>query len=217
MFADEFLDRRGASAAFLAKRLLDVSAAGLGVLVLSPLLVCLCVLIRLDSRGPIFFRQQRLGLGGQTFRIWKFRTMVCDAERRLAELEALNESKGGVLFKLKTDPRVTRIGHWLRRTSLDELPQLLNVLQGHMSLVGPRPLQLRDCTLAFQADSARFEHRHTVLPGVTGLWQVSGRSEVGFEQMLRLDEQYIRNWSLQLDLEILLKTVAVVLRRKGAY
>lgn len=217
MFANEFFDRRGISTHFLLKRLLDLVVCGLGILILSPLLLLIAVLIYLDSPGPIFFRQERIGLGRQVFRVWKFRTMVVDAEKRLVDLEAQNESRGGVLFKLKADPRVTRLGQFLRRTSLDELPQLFNVLRGQMSLVGPRPLQLRDCNLAFQADSARFEHRLTVLPGVTGLWQVSGRSELCFDDLLHLDEQYIREWSLMLDLRILLKTVVVVLLRKGAY
>jgi lipopolysaccharide/colanic/teichoic acid biosynthesis glycosyltransferase len=199
------------------KRLLDTLIAVPTVILLGPLLVLLAVLIRLDSPGPVFFRQPRLGQGGRIFRVWKFRTMVVDAEARLAALEALNESEGGVLFKLRADPRVTRLGRFLRRTSLDELPQLFNVLQGHMSLVGPRPLQLRDCERAAALDAERFAHRQTVLPGVTGLWQVSGRSNLGFQEMLLLDEEYIRRRSLVLDCAILLKTVAVVLRRDGAY
>ena len=132
------------AAQFTVKRILDYIGSGLGVLLLGPLMLGIALLIRLDSRGPILFRQQRLGLGGRPFWLWKFRTMVVDAEDRLGDLEHLNESRGGVLFKIRHDPRVTRIGRLLRRTSLDELPQLFNVLQGHMSLVGPRPLPLRD-------------------------------------------------------------------------
>ncbi|MHC5539904.1 sugar transferase, partial [Singulisphaera rosea] len=149
----------------LAKRIFDYAAAAVSLMLISPVFVLLMVLIRLDSRGPIFFRQQRLGLGGRPFWVLKFRTMVTDAEARLAELEAKNESNGGVLFKMKRDPRVTRLGRILRRTSLDELPQLINVLKGEMSLVGPRPLQLRDCALLEEFDSEGFAQRLKVLPG----------------------------------------------------
>lgn len=202
---------------FAGKRITDFLCAGLGVLLLSPLLFTIAVLIRIDSRGPIFFRQQRMGRGGKAFVIWKFRTMEVDAEARLKDLEAQNESAGGVLFKMREDPRVTRIGKFLRRTSLDELPQLFNVLQGSMSLVGPRPLQLRDYYLAIQFHRDTMSHRSALLPGVTGLWQVSGRSEVTFDDMLRLDLFYKENWSIWLDLYILWRTVVVVLARQGAY
>lgn len=207
------------TAQFICKRVIDFLGAGLGILLLSPLMLIIALLIRLDSEGPIFFRQQRLGRGGKPFLVWKFRTMVVNAEKHLKQLEQLNESEGGVLFKMKDDPRVTRIGKVLRRTSLDELPQLFNVLQGHMSLVGPRPLQLRDCTLAMTIKAYReaFAKRVTLMPGVTGLWQVSGRSEVAFEDMLHLDIDYIENWSLWLDLRIIWQTIIVVLTGKGAY
>ncbi len=205
------------TAQFLGKRVIDFLGAGLGIIFLSPLMLGIALLIRLDSQGPVFFRQQRLGRGGKPFLLWKFRTMVVNAEERLKELEQLNESDGGVLFKMKEDPRVTRIGKFLRRTSLDELPQLFNVLQGHISLVGPRPLQLRDCALAIKANRDVFAKRLTLMPGVSGLWQVSGRSDVTFDDMLRLDIHYIENWSLWLDLRILWQTVLIVVTRKGAY
>ncbi|BAC91662.1 gll3721 [Gloeobacter violaceus PCC 7421] len=200
------------------KRLLDTLAALVGLVLLAPVFACIAVAIRLDSPGPVFFRQGRRGLGGRTFRVWKFRTMVIDAEAQLSRLEQFNESEGGVLFKMKDDPRITRLGQFLRRTSLDELPQLLNVLAGEMSLVGPRPLQERDCRKAGAGfDSKRLALRQSVRPGITGLWQVRGRSELSFEQMLQLDLEYIDNWCLSQDLAILWQTVVVVLAKKGAY
>jgi exopolysaccharide biosynthesis polyprenyl glycosylphosphotransferase len=198
------------------KRVIDLVGAGLGLLVLSPMLLLVALLIRLTSRGPVLFRQTRLGLNGEPFQIYKFRTMVTDAEARLRELEHLNESEGGVLFKMKRDPRITAIGRILRKTSLDELPQLWNVLRGDMSLVGPRPLQMRDCLLLAQVDVKGYRKRLAVLPGLTGLWQARGRSETGFEHMLRLDGMYIQEWSLWLDVVILLETVVGVVRGKGA-
>ncbi|MES1021727.1 sugar transferase [Gloeocapsa sp. BRSZ] len=202
---------------FFSKRIIDFFGAGLGVLLLSPLLIAIALLIRLDSKGPIFFRQYRMGRGEKTFVIWKFRTMEVNAEEKLKELEQLNESEGGVLFKMKQDPRVTRVGKFLRRTSLDELPQLFNVLQGSMSLVGPRPLQLRDYYLAMNDYRESMLQRAVMLPGVTGLWQVSGRSEVTFKDMLQMDLLYQNNWCFWLDMRILWQTVLVVLSRKGAY
>ena len=172
---------------FTLKQVIDFLGAGLGILLLSPLMLGIALLIRLDSPGPVFFRQARLGRGGKSFKVYKFRTMEANAEKRLQELEQLNESEGGVLFKMKSDPRVTRLGKILRSTSLDELPQLFNVLQGHMSLVGPCPLQLRDCELGIKGNPDVFAKRLRVMPGVTGLWQVSGRSEVAFDDMLLLD------------------------------
>ena len=196
------------------KRWMDYLGAGLGILALGPLLMGIALAIRLDSPGPIFFRQERVGLHGKRFQVWKFRTMVVDAPRLQATLEKHNESADGVLFKVKHDPRVTRVGRLLRRTSLDELPQLFNVLCGQMSLVGPRPLPVRDV--------AKFDGwhniRHQVLPGVTGLWQISGRSDIDtFDDVARLDLHYIDNWSLNLDLEILTATLGIVLWGKGAY
>ncbi|MGB3136354.1 MAG: sugar transferase [Nodosilinea sp.] len=196
------------------KRWMDYLGAGLGVMLLGPVLLGVAVAIRLDSQGPVFFRQERVGLHGHSFQVWKFRTMVADASRQQAILEQHNESADGVLFKVKYDPRITRVGRLLRRTSLDELPQLFNVLCGQMSLVGPRPLPVRDV--------ARFDGwhniRHQVLPGVTGLWQISGRSDIDtFDDVARLDLHYIDNWSLNLDLEILTATLGIVLWGKGAY
>ncbi len=200
----------------VAKRVIDWVGAAIGLLMLSPVMLVVAAMVRLDSAGPVIFRQRRLGQGGRAFWVLKFRTMTTDAEHRLGDLEALNESAGGVLFKIRSDPRVTRLGRFLRRTSLDELPQLFNVLRGEMSLVGPRPLQLRDCERLEALDPASYNQRLTVLPGVTGPWQVGGRSDVDCHGMLRLDLDYIENWSLGLDLRILFRTVYVVLARRGA-
>lgn len=174
----------------------------------------IAILIKLDSPGPVFFRQERIGLHSRKFKIWKFRTMVTNAEKLQATLEAKNEIKDGVLFKMKDDPRITRVGKFLRRYSLDELPQLFNVFLGEMSLVGPRPLPMRD------VEKFKTKHfiRQEVLPGITGLWQVSGRSDIdNFEDAVKLDLAYIENWSVWLDLKILLQTVNVVLHKTGAY
>lgn len=195
------------------KRALDVTISAAALLLVAPLLVFIAVAIRLDSPGPVLFGQLRVGVGGRPFRMWKFRTMIPEAEQLKPALAALNESGDPRLFKIAYDPRVTRFGRWLRRTSLDELPQLLNVIRGEMSLVGPRPF--------FPGDVVHYEPHHmerlTVLPGITGLWQISGRSDVrDFETVVSLDREYIRRWSLRLDLEILLKTIPAVLRRDGA-
>jgi lipopolysaccharide/colanic/teichoic acid biosynthesis glycosyltransferase len=199
------------------KRAVDVTGALAGLVLLSPLMLLIAVLIRLTSPGPVIFRQRRVGQGGEEFWFLKFRTMVVDAEDRLKHLESLNESACGVLFKIRDDPRVTWFGRFLRRSSLDELPQLWNVLRGEMSLVGPRPLQVRDSERLEQSDSASHRRRLTVLPGLTGAWQVGGRSETDVFGMLELDLDYIDNWSLALDLSILLRTFSAVLRRHGAY
>jgi len=199
---------------FWVKRAFDILVAGLLLIATAPLFVLIALAIRLDSSGPVFFRQTRIGLKGQPFAVWKFRTMVADADRKQQELEAHNEMKDGVLFKLKDDPRITRVGGFLRRYSLDELPQIFNVLGGQMSLVGPRPFPLRDV----ERFAAHHFVRQEVLPGITGLWQVSGRSNiVDFADVMQLDVKYIQNWSLSLDFKILLQTVKVVLRREGAY
>jgi exopolysaccharide biosynthesis polyprenyl glycosylphosphotransferase len=200
----------------VAKRAIDVVGSAMGLIMLAPVMLVVAVMVRLDSAGPVLFRQRRLGLGGRSFWVLKFRTMTTDAEHRLGDLEALNESAGGVLFKIRSDPRVTRLGRFLRRTSLDELPQLFNVLRGEMSLVGPRPLQLRDCERLEALDPAGYTQRLTVLPGVTGPWQVGGRSDVDCHGMLRLDLEYVENWSLGLDIRILCRTVYVVLAGRGA-
>jgi exopolysaccharide biosynthesis polyprenyl glycosylphosphotransferase len=198
---------------FWVKRAIDLVGASFITIAISPILLVIALLIRSTSPGPVFYRQYRVGLKGRHFRVWKFRTMVENAADLQQELESKNEIKGGVLFKIKDDPRITKIGKFLRRYSLDELPQLLNVLQGEMSLVGPRPLPLRDV--------AKFSKeqflRHEVLPGITGLWQVKGRSNVDSEEVFYWDTIYILQWSLALDLSILMQTVRAVLTRDGAY
>ncbi len=195
------------------KEVLDRVGAATALLVLCPLLLVVSVLVKLTSPGPIFFIQMRSGKHGRPFRMFKFRTMYQDAEQRRAELEALNQMSGPV-FKLEEDPRVTPLGKWLRRTSVDELPQLVNVLLGQMSLVGPRPLPVYE-TEGFTDPAQR--RRLSVRPGLTCLWQISGRNKVSkFEDWVRLDLEYIDNWSLWLDIKILLKTIPVVLTGLGA-
>jgi exopolysaccharide biosynthesis polyprenyl glycosylphosphotransferase len=196
------------------KRLLDIIGATIGIILLSPLFITIAITIKLSSPGPIFFRQNRIGLDGKAFKMWKFRTMVTNASLLQTQLEVHNQSSDGILFKMKNDPRIIKSGQFLRRTSLDELPQLFNVLFGQMSLVGPRPLPVRDVE--------RFETwhhiRHQVLPGITGLWQISGRSDLDdFNDAARLDLHYIDNWSLNLDLDILVETMRIVVFGKGAY
>ena len=208
---------RYASPPLLVKRGVDLAGASVGLILLTPVLLLIALLIRLEGRGPIFFRQPRLGYRGRLFRVIKFRTMCADAEQRLGPLEDSNESAGGVLFKLRDDPRVTRFGRFLRRYSLDELPQLINILCGEMSLVGPRPLQLRDSERLLALDPKIFARRLDVLPGLTGPWQVGGRSELNYERMVELDMDYVKNWSNALDLKIIAKTFFVVLLRRGAY
>lgn len=199
---------------FWVKRCFDFCCALLILLLASPLYLAIALLIKLDSPGPIFYKQTRIGLRGKQFKAWKFRTMVTDADKMQKELEALNQTKDGILFKIKDDPRITRVGKFLRRYSLDELPQVFNVLFGQMSLVGPRPLPVRDV----EKFSEHHFMRHEVMPGITGMWQVSGRSDIdNFEDVVRLDLSYIQNWSLWLDLKILLQTVGVVLNKTGAY
>ncbi len=197
---------------FALKRAFDVVVATVLAVLLSPLLALMALAIRVTSRGPILFRSIRPGIGQQPFACLKFRTMYADAEERQGELDGLNEASGA-LFKIRDDPRLTPVGRFLRRFSLDELPQLVNVLRGEMSLVGPRPLPERDFKLL--ADWHR--KRYLVLPGMTGLWQVSGRSELGFDDLVRLDFIYLERWSLALDLAILVKTIPAVIARRGAY
>ena len=194
------------------KRGLDLVGAAVGLLVLSPLFLLIAVLIRVSSPGPVFFSQVRYGLNKRRFAMFKFRSMVADAEARQAGLEHLNET-GGPVFKIKDDPRITRIGRFLRRTSLDELPQLWNVLLGEMSLVGPRPLPMRDVTNFSELSLVR---RFSVKPGMTGLWQVSGRSNTSFDGWIKLDLYYIDHWSLLMDARILLRTFPAVLGGSGA-
>jgi exopolysaccharide biosynthesis polyprenyl glycosylphosphotransferase len=194
------------------KRLLDIAFSLILLILLAPVFVVVAVLIQLYSPGPVFFRQVRMGLNKRRFRIFKFRTMVPNAEKMMAQLEAHNEASGPV-FKIKEDPRITPIGKVLRRTSIDELPQLVNVLKGDMSLVGPRPLPVRDYE-GFSEDWHR--RRFSVRPGITCLWQVSGRSSLPFEQWMKLDLQYMDEWSLWLDMKILAQTVSAVLKGSGA-
>jgi exopolysaccharide biosynthesis polyprenyl glycosylphosphotransferase len=199
---------------YVIKRLMDFCFAALLIVLISPIYLTIAIAIKLDSPGPVFFKEIRMGLNGKKFKIWKFRTMQTDAEKLQKELEYLNETKDGVNFKIKDDPRITRIGKILRCYSLDELPQMINVICGDMSLVGPRPFNMRDVS-NFASD---YFFRYKVLPGITGLWQVSGRSNIlHFDQVIELDSEYIKNWSLWLDFRILLKTVQVVFSKEGAY
>ena len=196
---------------WLFKNLLDRFVAALGLLLFSPVMVAVAIGIRAGDKGPVFFRQRRVGREGKIFSVWKFRTMYVDAEERRATLVDQNESDG-LFFKIRDDPRVTPFGRFLRASSLDELPQLINVLLGEMSLVGPRPLPAEDGD--YLGDVRR---RLLVRPGITGLWQVSGRSDLSWDDAVRLDLYYVDNWSLTFDLTIMWKTIGVVLRSKGAY
>jgi exopolysaccharide biosynthesis polyprenyl glycosylphosphotransferase len=197
----------------VVKDLFDRCAAAFGLLALSPLLLTIAVAIRLSGSGPALFTQTRVGKGGETFKIYKFRTMVVNAEALLRDVHQDNESEGGVLFKMRRDPRVTAVGAKLRKSSLDELPQLINVLRGEMSLVGPRP--------ALPTEAARYadhvRRRLVVKPGLTGMWQVNGRSELSWDESVRLDLRYVENWSFALDMQILWKTISVMLHGSGAY
>jgi exopolysaccharide biosynthesis polyprenyl glycosylphosphotransferase len=197
----------------LLKNTVDRSVAAVALLMAAPLLLTLAIVVRLTSRGPAFFTQERVGTEGERFTMYKLRSMYVDAEQRLADLKAHNQHGDGVLFKMKDDPRVTPVGRHLRRFSLDELPQLINVVKGDMSLVGPRP-PLQSEVKQYQNDVRR---RLLVKPGLTGLWQVSGRSDLSWDESVRLDLHYVENWSLALDLHILWRTLFVVLGRRGAY
>jgi exopolysaccharide biosynthesis polyprenyl glycosylphosphotransferase len=194
------------------KRLLDILISAFVLLVWTPIFVLIAVLIKLDSRGPVFFVQERMGYNKRRFYMFKFRTMVTDAEARLREIEHLNE-KEGPIFKISNDPRITRVGKYLRKFSLDEFPQLINVLLGDMSLVGPRPLSIRD---ALNLEESWQKRRFSVKPGMTCLWQISGRSNLSFEEWVELDLEYIDTWSLQLDWWILMRTVPAVISARGA-
>jgi len=198
--------------ATLVKRVLDVVLSLVLMIILAPLLAAIALLVKLTSRGPVLFRQERIGINKRRFFIYKFRTMVPNAEELLSGLESLNEATGPV-FKIRGDPRVTPVGRTLRRTSMDELPQLYNVLRGDMSLVGPRPLPLRDFQ-GFNEDWQR--RRFSVRPGITCLWQVTGRSNIDFDHWMRLDLQYLDEWSIWLDMKILAQTIPAVIRGLGA-
>ncbi|MBY0213507.1 MULTISPECIES: sugar transferase [Priestia] len=195
------------------KRTFDIMGALLGIIFLSLVFFIVAVIIKLeDPKGPIFFSQKRIGKNGQEFHMYKFRSMVTDAEERLQELLKLNETTGA-MFKMKNDPRVTKIGRFIRKTSIDELPQLWNVLKGDMTLVGPRPPLQREV-----AEYTGYQlQRLLVTPGCTGLWQVSGRSNIGFEEMVELDLSYIQSRTFFMDIKIIFKTVAMVFGSKGAY
>jgi exopolysaccharide biosynthesis polyprenyl glycosylphosphotransferase len=194
------------------KRTFDVFVSVLVLVVGLPLWILITLAIKLTSRGPVFFVDNRVGVGEREFGMLKFRTMVAGAAEQQSELEAANEA-GGALFKIRDDPRVTGVGRVLRRLSLDEIPQLVNVLRGQMSLVGPRPLPLRDHSLL--EDWHR--RRYAVLPGMTGLWQISGRSGLTFDDLVRLDFTYLEQWSIWLDITIIAKTIPAVIARRGAY
>jgi exopolysaccharide biosynthesis polyprenyl glycosylphosphotransferase len=197
---------------YAVKRTFDLGVSSLLLLLLSPLLVACALAVKASSRGPILYRSIRPGIGGVPFACFKFRTMYHDADERQADLESLNEASGA-LFKIRDDPRMTPIGRVIRRYSIDELPQLLNVIRGQMSLVGPRPLPQRD----YERLEEWHKKRYLVMPGITGLWQVSGRADLDFDDLVRLDFLYLERWSVFLDLTILLKTVPAVMMRRGAF
>jgi exopolysaccharide biosynthesis polyprenyl glycosylphosphotransferase len=194
------------------KRCIDVTLAVAGLVALAPVFLFIAVAIKLTSRGPVFYWQERYGYHRRKFRIWKFRSMVLNADQLMHALENRNEA-GGPIFKIKNDPRITRLGRTLRRLSLDELPQLFNVIAGDMSMVGPRPMSVRDVS---RFSDAQLMRRFSVRPGITGLWQVSGRSTLSFDKWIALDFRYIDEWSLGLDMKILARTLPVVVRRTGA-
>jgi lipopolysaccharide/colanic/teichoic acid biosynthesis glycosyltransferase len=197
---------------YFVKRSFDLVVSILLLIVLAPFLAAVAAIVRFTSRGPVIYRSYRPGIGGETFACLKFRTMYSNADERQAELEAMNEASGA-LFKIRRDPRLTPVGRFLRRYSIDELPQLVNVIKGQMSLVGPRPLPQRD----FDQLDDWHKKRYLVLPGITGLWQISGRSELDFDDLVRLDFLYLERWSVGLDLAIMLKTIPAVLTRRGAF
>jgi exopolysaccharide biosynthesis polyprenyl glycosylphosphotransferase len=197
----------------ILKQMMDFTGTVVGLILVSPVMIGVAIIIKLTSRGPVFFKQMRSGLNGAPFTIYKFRTMVTNAEQLKHELAAMNEMTGPV-FKITVDPRVTPIGKWLRKFSLDELPQLFNILRGEMSIVGPRPLPVDETK---RINDAAHRRRLSVKPGLTCLWQVSGRSEIKeFKDWVRLDLEYIDNWSLWLDIKIILRTFPAVFRGSGA-
>ena len=196
------------------KRVVDIIGGLVGIILSSPIMLVTAIAIKLDSPGPVLFKQTRVGQNGRLFKCWKFRSMYMDAEERKAELMAQNEMEGGVMFKMKDDPRVTKVGKVIRKLSIDELPQFFNVFAGTMSLVGTRPPTV-DEVEKYERDQWR---RISIKPGITGMWQVSGRSNVKtFEEVVQMDVEYIDNWSIFMDFKILFKTVAVLFEREGAY
>ena len=194
------------------KRGFDLLVSILVIVIGLPLWLLIAAAVKVGSRGPIFYVDRRIGVGEREFGMLKFRTMVAEAATLQPRLEAENEAEGA-LFKIRDDPRVTRVGRFLRRFSLDEIPQVVNVVKGEMSLVGPRPLPLRDYELLEDWHRARYR----VLPGMTGLWQISGRSGLSFDDLVRLDFTYLENWSIWLDVTIIAKTIPAVIARRGAY
>jgi lipopolysaccharide/colanic/teichoic acid biosynthesis glycosyltransferase len=194
------------------KRLFDLAIGSLVFVLVIPVVPLIALMIKFDSPGPVFYRQDRVGRGGRPFRFYKFRSMYREADRRRAELETKNEQQGPV-FKIKSDPRITPVGQFLRRSSMDEIPQILNVLRGEMSIVGPRP--------PLPVEVARYQPWHRrrldVKPGITCLWQIAGRSQIGFDEWMRLDMEYLRTRSLRTDLAIFVKTLPAVMARRGAY
>ncbi|WP_285290784.1 sugar transferase [Bacillus sp. ISL-45] len=201
------------SSYLFAKRIVDFVGSILGLLILSIVFIAVAILIKIeDPKGPIFFTQKRIGLNGKEFQMYKFRSMVSDAEEKLKELLKYNEVSGA-MFKMKDDPRITKVGKFIRKTSIDELPQLFNVIKGEMSLVGPRPPLPREVELYSNYDKQRL----LVTPGCTGLWQVSGRNSLGFDEMVKLDLKYIEKRTLLFDLKIIIKTVLVLFGSKDAY
>ncbi|MFZ5986937.1 MAG: sugar transferase [Bacillota bacterium] len=196
----------------ISKRLFDIAASFAALVILSPLFIITAIVVKLNSRGPVFFAQERNGLRGKIFKMYKFRSMVVNAESLLKQLEGKNEVKGP-MFKIKDDPRITRVGRFIRKTSIDELPQLLNILKGDMSFVGPRPPIAREVVKYGSWHNLRL----SVRPGLTGLWQVSGRNDLGFDEMVNLDLKYIRERSFIYDLKIILKTIPVLLGDSKAF
>lgn len=197
----------------LIKRAVDVIVSAVMILLLSPMLLLVMLIIRLESPGPVFYSQTRVGYKGRLFKLWKFRSMYIDADKRRAELEAQNEMHGGVIFKMKRDPRITRTGRIIRKLSIDELPQLWNVFKGDMSLVGPRPALPSEVELYSVEERVRLYAK----PGITCIWQVSGRSDIPFPQQVLLDEDYLYSQSVFTDFKLLLKTIPAVISGKGAY
>lgn len=197
----------------VSKRIIDIIVSGLGLIILSPFFILIAILIKIDNpEGPIIFKQERVGLNGKVFVLYKFRSMIPEAEQLKASLKNLNEMSGPV-FKIKNDPRVTKIGRFLRKTSIDELPQLINVLKGEMSLIGPRPLPVEEMS---KVEPHIYSKRSSVKPGITCIWQISGRNNIDFDKWMEMDLQYIDNWSLWLDWKILFLTFPAVISRKGA-
>ncbi len=196
----------------MAKRLMDLVVAAVGTIILSPVLLVVSFLIKFDSPGPVFFRQERMGKGHKRFMMYKFRSMRTDAEAMKEDLEEQSDASGPI-FKMKDDPRITRVGKVIRRLSIDELPQLINVFRGEMSIVGPRPLPVDEAKQC----KGTADMRHMVQPGITGLWQILGRSDIPFDEMVQLDYIYVTNWTLRWDIKIILRTFVAIVRKRGAY